>query len=358
MTGRKKVKPMINRKLLATTAFALAGILPALARAATPETAAGTDITLSASVDYKVGTTDQKYTAPDVVIKTDRKVRMEITNAAHGSGSYKTDVSPNKTAWSLVTFQNLSNDNLDFKLEVSSADTPAGPTAKIYLDKAPLAAFGQEDELVTSLSQVPQDGSRSLFVVIDVPKETKNKTTYKYNITATAYAKDTVNVAGAVPLATSTTQTDDVIDTVLAEAGVAALNDPANDGKLVNQSVFTVKAPDLTSLISSRVLWAPKDESTNPQLIPGAIWEYCVGWKNATDAGTATEVFVSTTLPSTLTLITDSVFVADYGTDQCTKRTDWANFAVTVGPGDQLKQWLPDIPAGESRVAIFKATVK
>lgn len=355
MSGREKVIPMKNRKLLATTAFALEGISPAFAQTPLPPTTAGTDITLSATVDYTIGTASQSYLAPEVKVKIDRVVIMSFTST--DTGSFKTDVSPKKKAWSRVYLKNSSNDKVDFQLTMTDADGTSAPAPVLYRDVAP-EGFGPEDvnNKVTNLSNVAQEAVTYLLMVIDVPETATNGTTYNYNLAAKAYPAGTVNNQGATPFSTSATQDDAAVDTVLAEGTGTVTGDGTNDGVVISRSTFTVKAPVLTAINVVNVISDPYS-TTNPGAIPGAVVRYCMGWQNAANAGAASNVVVTSILPDTVTLDQDSVKPGKYVNSACVANANITLNQVITADND-FEVHFTGIGAGENAVAIFDAKIK
>src|SRR3954451_23928604 len=160
--------------------LASASVLAVVAFAASPASAAGTaagsTITNTVSVDYKVGGVSQNQLSASDSFTVDRKINLTVAEV----GSTTTSVSPGQTAAvTAFTVTNASNATLDFAL---AATQPSGGTAahggtdnfnvgnvKLYVDTNSNGGYDAGDTLVTYLDQITADTIVTVFVVTDVP---------------------------------------------------------------------------------------------------------------------------------------------------------------------------------------------
>src|SRR3712207_6715724 len=165
-----------NLRLLAS-----ASVLAAAAFAASPAfaagTTAGTTVTNSVTLDYKIGGIEQKQGTASDSFTVDRKVMLTVAEV----GTITTTVTPGQVgAVTAFTVSNASNAPLDFAL---SATQLSGGTAahggtdnfnvtnlKVYADTNGNGGYDSgTDQEITYLDQVAADTSRTVFIVADVP---------------------------------------------------------------------------------------------------------------------------------------------------------------------------------------------
>ena len=293
-----------NRKLLgAVSAIALTalGANPALAAG----TAAGSTITNTVSVNYQVGGLAQTATGASNTFTVDRKVNLTVAEA----GTTTTQVSPGQTA-SVTTFTvtNLSNATLDFALTVAQQSGGAGAHAntdsfdvtnvKIYLETGVTAGFDAGDTLVTYLDELPADGSKTVYVVADVPLGLTTGAVAAVTLTATGREGGGATSQG-IALTETTTANTAGMDTVFADG--AGSTDAARNADYSAKDDYTVSAAALTVSKLSTIISDPLNGTSFPKAIPGATIEYCIVVANAAGSATATSVAISDPLPTTVT---------------------------------------------------------
>src|SRR5687768_10855425 len=160
-------------------------------------TAAGTDISNTATVNYQVGGVAQSPVTGSVTFEVDRRINLTVAEV----GADYTDVSPGAQNQALTfTVTNLSNSTQDFRLSFTQDGTgtasptgfaPAGTdnfdTANVefYLDDGD-GVFDGGDSLITFLDEVPADATRTVHVVSDIPAGQANASIAGGTLTAIA----------------------------------------------------------------------------------------------------------------------------------------------------------------------------
>lgn len=314
-------------------------------------TSAGDVITNTVTVDFQVGGIDQTAVQGSDSFTVDRKVNVLVTEV----GSATTSVSPGQEQ-AVTTFEvtNLSNDTIDLALSVAQpgSDEFDLTNVEIYLDDGN-GVFDAGDTLVTSLDEIGEDDTVTVFVVGDVPIDRITGDVAEVTLTATAHAGGGAGSLGSLLTATAGGNTSG-IDTVLADGEGAT--DAEYDGSFSATDSYTVLAAAVTAAKKSTIVSDPVNGTSNPKAIPGATVEYCIAVSNATGSATATGVNISDTLPADLTFDnTFGVFVdgtVDGSGDCNADGTTGGGHAAGVVTGS-----LSDIGAGVTRTLYFRATI-
>ena len=343
--------------------LASASVLAVSAIAATPAfaagTTAGTTVTNSVTLDYKVGGVDQTPVTASDSFTVDRKVNLTVTE-----GGTTTSVSPGQTAAvTSFTIANASNAPLDLALAVTqlSGGTAAhGGTdnfnvtsPKLYVDTNTNGAYDPgTDAEITYLDQLGADESKTVFVVADVPLGRSTGDVAGVRLTATASEATAAGSLGSTVSQTSGANTSGV-DTVFADS--TAGGNVARDGIHFAEDDYTVLAASLTATKTSRVISDPFNGTTNPKMIPGAVVEYCIAVANAAGNATATGIAVSDDLPDETTY--DSSFGIKLngtvtGSSCNADGTNGGSHSAGIVSGT-----LSDIAAGVTRTLVFRVTV-
>ncbi len=284
--------------------MAMAAASPALAAGTT----AGTVITNTVSVNYQVGGFNQTAQTASNTITVDRKVNVTVAEV----GTTTTQVSPGQLA-AVTTFQvtNLSNSVLDFAVAAAqqtggsgahaNTDTFDATNVKIYVDTNNDGDYDVGTDLeVSYLDELAADGSRTVFVVSDIPTGLTTGAVAAVTLTATGREGAGSGSQGAALTQTTGANTAGV-DTVYADG--AGATDAARDAAFSAKDDYTVSAAALTVVKASTLISDPLNGTTNPKAIPGAVIEYCISVANASGSATATNVAISDTLPVEVTYL-------------------------------------------------------
>ena len=281
-------------KLRFTTRAAIALLLTAVApQVFAQATIAGTDISNSATVDYKIGTVDQdQLTSNTLTFEVDRKVDLIVTKTGDAS------VSPNAQDEVLTfTVQNKTNDTIDIQLSTEDGGgTFAATNVQVWVEDGTTLGFQSgEDDQVSVLDALIPDQTETVYIVADIPNTATDTQTDIFWLSAQARTNDAAaGTVGAAFLETADVDDPAVIDNVFADLdGPAA--EGAQDGQHSDDGTYTVAAAALTVTKSYKVIFehydtdgAGPDVSVNysalgeEKPIAGALVEYCILIENGT----------------------------------------------------------------------------
>ena len=320
-----------NHILYAIPALLLWAGLMSVASAA--DTAAGTDISNTATVNYKVGGVSQTAVTVMTTFETDRRVNLTVaevgtaagaTYGANTASGYLT-VGPGQTQQPIL-FQvtNTSNDTINVGLSFANATGTAGPHTGtdsidttnnlIRLDNGDSLFVLADDTAVTVLGNIPAGESRYVWVLGDIPSLAVDGALAVGTLTATA--QDSGNVA----FTESGSDTPGGIDTVLADGTGAT--DGARDGKFSASDAWLVSSATFVVTKSSTVITDPINCTTEgtpgsctgtAKRIPGSIVEYCVDVNNSGTAAADT-IVLGDPIPANTSYVAGSIRTAATGT--------------------------------------------
>ena len=322
------------------------------------ETPAGTVVTNSVTLTYKVDSVEQSPRTATDSFTVDRKVSLTVSEV----GGAATTVAPGQSK-AVTTFDviNSSNATINIGLTVTQQDGGATPHAgtddfdltgvTIYLDNGDNIFNSSSDTVVTFLSQVPADASRRVFVAGDVPVSRVNRDAAGLRLSG--QAREHGAAEGAIIRATAGTPQKNAVDTVLADAKSSGGN-TQYDGIDFEDDDYSVFAPSLTLAKSSRLISDPINGTTAPKMIPGAVVEYCIALSNAPDSATATSVSVEDRLPSETTFVPNTLFVQTTLTGTACNQDGVAGGTFA---GSTVSASLPDLEAGQSTGVRFQVVI-
>jgi uncharacterized repeat protein (TIGR01451 family) len=264
-------------------------------------TASGTDISNSATLDYKVGGVDQaQITSNTTTFKVDNKV--DLTVAEVGSAS----VIPGDSDQVLVfSVTNTGNTTQGYSLLVSGgADDFDMTNVRIYLDVNNDGLLDAGDTayiLGTNIADIAADGAIQVLVVADTPATPTNGDTAVYNLIATTLD------AGTTTITTNDSGEADDPDAVqVVWADGAGTDDAATDGKHSADAVYSVASAELSVTKTQAVVSDPINGTTNPKAIPGATVRYTITVVNS-GAEDATAVVLVDNTPLNTTYVPGSI---------------------------------------------------
>lgn len=346
-----KMKSLLAAGTAGLVAFSVS---PALAAG----TQAGTTITNTVTVDYRVGGVNQTQRSASDTFTVDRKVNLTVAEV----GSATTSVSPGQTsAVTTFTVTNTSNATLDFSLAAaqqvggagahSNTDNFNATNVQIYVDTNGDGIYNAGDTLVSYLDELAADASKTIFVVVDIPLSQVTNDVAAVTLTATGLAGGTAGSQGAALTATAGGNTAGM-DTVFADG--AGATDAARDAAFSAKDDYTVSAAALTAVKTSVVVSDPVNGTTNPKAIPGATIRYCIAVTNAAGGAAATNVAISDPLPSTVTYVTGSTLLNGTVTSGTCNVDGTAGGAFASGT---VSGTLASVAAGETKTLVFQATI-
>lgn len=353
----------MNNKKKLLTGSATAGLLLAVNPALAAGTAAGLSVTNTVTVNYQVGGVSQTAQTASDTFTVDRKVNVTVAEV----GTTTTTVSPGQTA-AVTTFQvtNLSNATLDFALSLaqqsggaaahSNTDSFDVSNLKIYLDNPTTGTVGSYDAgdtLVTYLDELAADGTKTVFVLGDVPLGQTTGAVAAVTLTATGREGGGAGSQGAA-LSETTGGNTSGMDTVFADG--AGATDAARDAAYSAKDDYTVSAAALTITKRSLLVSDPINGATNPKYIPGAVIEYCISVANAAGGSAATSVAIADPLPSEVTYLSSYGIKVDgtvNGSNVC--QADGAGSGSFAG--NTVSGTISSVAAGATRTVLFRATI-
>lgn len=348
----------MNRKLKLLGAVSVVAVSALGGTAHAAGTAAGSQITNTATVQYKVGGVQQTDKQDSDTLTVDRKINLTVAEV----GTVTTTVNPGQLQ-AATTFRvtNTSNDVLDFGLSITQLTAGTGPhggtdtfnvsTPTFYRDNGD-NVFTSADTLITYLDEIAADGSAVVHVVANVPNTQVNGDVAALALIAQARVGGTAGTQGIVHVeSTGANNSGTTPDTVFAD--LAGSDDALRDGRFSGRDDYTVAAALLSVAKRSRVISDPFNNTTNPKMIPGAVVEYCIEVANAAGGQTATDIAISDTLPANVTFQTGSIRLdATVTSGVCSAGTAGGSFAANTVSGT-----LSSVAASSSRGLSFRVTI-
>ncbi|UVO51292.1 hypothetical protein M0208_12510 [Sphingomonas sp. SUN019] len=344
----------------AVSLCALSALAATPASAQSTQTAAGSSITNTVSMNYQVGGVTQTTQTASDTFTVDRKVNLTVAEL----GTTTTQVSPGQTAV-VTTFQvtNTSNATLDFALVVTQQAGGAGAHAntdtfdvsnvRIFVDTNGNGVYDAgTDTQVTYLDEIAADTTRTVFVLADVPLGRATGDVAAVTLTATGREGGAAGATGAALVQTAGANTSGM-DTVFADG--AGSTDASRDASYSAKDDYTVLAAALTLTKVSRIVSDPFNGTTNPKMIPGSVVEYCIAVRNAAGGASATNVALSDVLPTTTTYSSAYGILLNGTMTGSTCNLDGASGG-SYGSGT-VSGTLPSLTAGDARTLVFRVTV-
>jgi uncharacterized repeat protein (TIGR01451 family) len=308
------------KHLVGASAFAIAAL------AATPAMATGTDagttISNTATLNYKVGGVSQTAVNATNNIIVDRKIILTVVEA----NSTFTTVVPGQNGTTnfydaaATTFTITNNSNTTIDVGLTAANLASSTSLFSNTDNFDAGAYtyyrdngngvlDASDTLITYLDELAEDASATVHVVTNIDIARVNADYAVVSLTGQAREGGTASTQGIVIANTSGANTA-LMDTVFADA--QGTDDAATpDGKHSARDAYKVSAPVLTLAKLSRVIEDPINVSVdggvtpnaNAKMIPGATVEYCITVANAAAGAAATNVVISDILPTQTTYL-------------------------------------------------------
>lgn len=330
------------------------------------ETASGTSINNTVTVNYNVSGVAQTPETASRAFVVDNKVNLVVAATAASVSTV-----PNATNAVLTfTVTNTGNTIQGYSLDVE-AGTPDNfdmNSVRIYVETGTTAGFDlATDTLYTSGSGtnagnlnpfVAGPDTMTVYIVSNTPPNgggtaPTNAQTAAYNLRATTLNNGTTTVTVAN---TGAADTFNAVDVVFADdnGGTAGpfTGDVVNNGKDSAQAVYTIATSQLTVTKTSAVISDPVSGVTNPKAIPGATMRYTIAINNAAAAtAPAANVVMSDGIPTNTTYVNSSIKL------DATSKTDAADAdEATFGTGT-VTVTIPSIPANTTRTITFDVTI-
>ena len=251
-------------------------------------TAAGTDITNTATVSYSVGSVTQTpVNSNTTTFEVDRKVDLTVNAVAPGSVSTAPGTA---NVAGVFDVANTGNGTDSFTLASSIQSGTFTPTnLRVFLDNGGTPnAWDLGDTEITAPVTLTADQTIRYLLVSDVPLAATNGQNSVVRLTATTTSTET---AGA----DNPTQ----VDVVFADAG--------RDGIQFANYTYNISAATLSVVKSAAIISDPfNGTAANRKAIPGAVIEYSIVVTNS-GAANATAVALSDNIPNNTTYVAGSM---------------------------------------------------
>jgi len=278
-------------------------------------TASNTTISNRASLTYSVGGVPQTLiessptgnstpgatNGTDTSFLVDNKVNVLVAEA----NSTYTSVAPGATAQvTTFTVTNQGNTTQDFALSASNrpngtslftrTDNFDATSCATYVESGATAGYQSAQDTATYIDELAADGSKTVYVVCDIPSGLANNAFAVVTLTATARAGGAAASLGAALTETVGANTAGV-DIVFADA--AGTDDSARDASHSARDAYLVASSAITVTKTVSVLCDPLNANVNPKNIPGALVRWTITVANDAAAGAS----------ATLTQVTDAL---------------------------------------------------
>ena len=354
-----------------TTILAVAAVVLFAAQSHAAGTAAGTSISNQASVDYTVGGVNQPdVNSNTVTFLTDRRINLTV---AEVGGAY-TNVAPGATAQVLTfTVTNTTNAPLDLRLDVSqdNGGNDAFGNSDDFDVTAPVAYVDSNNngvydaaDTATYIDELAADGSKTVFIVANIPLGRANAETAGLTLTAIAAEPGVGGTLGGDVTQTAGADTPGSVDTVFGD--LAGDTDAARDGKFSDDDAYRIQTATIAVTKTSTVISDPFNGiSPNAKRIPGAIIEYCVTVQNNGSAPATAVVVTDVLTGQPVTYQTGTLFTEDTGTtcsggdaeDEDAAGTDETNPNGGSEASGTVAATFANLPAGAGKAMRFRVMI-
>lgn len=295
--------------LLIIAAFAIAYPLTAQAVG----TLSNTTVANRATVNYQVGGVPQTLVessptgnstpgatnGADTTFVVDNRVNLTVATTDAGYVS----VVPGATARILTfTVTNTGNTVQDFALGWSHSTDPFNGDAaddfdatnvNVFVESGATVGYQAAEDTATFVDELAADGTRTVYIVADIPGGQVNLDTSALALTATARAGG----GGGLGAALTETAGGDTAGVDIVFGDAAGDVDAARDAAHSDRSAYQVSAAALTVTKTSAVYSDPVNGTgATRKAIPGAVITYTVTVANAAGGSQATNVAITDNL--------------------------------------------------------------
>ncbi len=350
--GENKMKN-VNYKLL----IAGVGLMLSFAAEAAPVgTAAGTNITNQATLNFKVsGASQTAVPSNTTTFVVDKKINFTVSEIAPiGTTSVSTAAS------GVLTYQvdNQSNYTADYLLSAINASSgddfdPSSVTA--FVESGATAGYQALEDTASYLDNLPSGDTKIVYIVGAIPLSTIdgggactafcNGDVSIVHLQAQAAAPSgSVGSPGSALTAIAATDADTAAeDNIFADSAGTASGDVAKDGKHSDDDSFTIATASLSIVKSFFVVWDPVNctgsaaaltprvstavyatecGSNLPKAIPGAVIHYQMAITNGSSTTAADELSLADTITADQTYLAGTIFVDGNAEDDNATGTD------------------------------------
>ncbi len=280
-------------------------------KAAAAGTAAGTNISITATLQYAVNGEDQVDLTASAAFVVDRKI--DLTVATTDAAAVKTQ--PGQTLALTFTVTNDGNSTIDANLASTAVATAAAAkfagndafdmnAVAAYVESGATGGYQSDQDTATVIDDLAADSTVTVYIVATAPGTGQtNGDISSYHLLVTA-----LEPSGGALAETSGSDTLDQVDTVFADGqGTDTANDVSGDAKHSSQSDFEYYSGVLSITKGSATIRDPFNGDSNPKAIPGAYVQYSITVSNAAGAASATLSQIQDVLNANLKIDPDLV---------------------------------------------------
>jgi uncharacterized repeat protein (TIGR01451 family) len=246
-------------------------------------TASGTTITNTATVNYSVNSIAQTAINASTNFVVDTVVNVNVT------GGTTVNVTPGQTAAVTVfTVTNTSNIASNFNLAPTNqaGDQFDVTNIAVRVDGNGNGTYEAANDTATSITGLARNGSVTVFILGDIPGTATNTQTAIDRLTASA-----------INPATSAAWVNDTGADVAGTVQIVVQNNSA-----FAEDTYVVATATLGVTKTSSVISDPVNNVTNPKAIPGAVVQYAIAISN-TGSQAATLQSISDPIPTNTTFL-------------------------------------------------------
>jgi len=306
------MKANFRSSLIASAALLAMSGLTSVAHAAPASTPAGQTVSNTASLDYKVGGTDQPQlkscttactdtTGTPTTFTVDLKVNVTVTTSDTTYVSALPVAATGQSTAAKFTVTNTGNGTQDFALSTkvdytgtvnsvwgttNVVDNLDPTTCTTYVDTNNNGVYDAGTDLAaTYIDELAAGASKAVFVACTFPTSSLFDQQSVIALKATAEVGGTANAEGTAltnggTLTNYMGVTGKTVNVVFADA--AGTNDTAADAAASALDAFHIDTSRLQITKAAAVLCDPVNGTTNPKNIPGALVRYTITIKNET----------------------------------------------------------------------------
>jgi uncharacterized repeat protein (TIGR01451 family) len=282
-------------------------------------TAAGTQISNTASVSYTVNGTANTTSSNTASFVVDKKVNFTVALDQAGN----TQVNLGQTgAYVKFKVTNTTNSTQDFWLDPDQAILSVGILTgsgddfnitgmKAYVDSNGNGVYDAGVDTQEYIDELAPDASIAVFLVGDIPN-TNGINQAQVSLHVLAAAGGTSGSKGALLIASdlSLLNSDTTVDIVFADDdsdGIANLGDVARNGQGRAYGAFDIGNRNVALTVTKSALVLSDGYSLVPKAIPGATVQYCLLVANGTLLTGANNVVLTDVIPNGTTYVAGSV---------------------------------------------------
>jgi uncharacterized repeat protein (TIGR01451 family) len=363
-TRSKKDKPVKTspRKFwLAGTSVLTAGLWSQAALAATG-TQAGVSVSNTATVSYSVsGVSQTPVASNNATFVVDRKANVMVAEVGGAATTTNYGQTNQVTTFTVTNTTNATQDLRLFALNTGiGAPTQLGHTdnfgvtnLRVFVDVNGNGTYDAATDTATYIDELAPDGTKTVFVVADVPASGPVSGVSGIELTAVVAVGGGSNALGS-DLTQSLLDDPAQIDTVFADG--AGFADLVRDARFSAGDEYNIAgaAAEVTKTVV--VISDPLNGVVTPKAIPGAVVEYCIAVKNI-GAQPMTTVGIADNIPTNTTYLANSTYVGgSVLLGACVADGAQATDA-TVYNGTRIASSIASIAAGATATTRFRVTL-